>query len=91
MKETRTLTRKAFRNLCIENNWYTDGDNEDYADILSLIDRMTYNGGTIITSFIAMLARNVKAHSIEEDSNTSLELTDICSQIASACVTSFEI
>lgn len=36
--ETRTLTASKLRSLCIKNDWYTCGDNEDYEN---LFDRLT--------------------------------------------------
>ena len=34
MKETRVINYGDLRNLCIQRDWYTFGDNDAYADLL---------------------------------------------------------
>ena len=35
-KEVRLLGAEALRRLCIDNNWYTMGDNDEYAELLRM-------------------------------------------------------
>lgn len=62
-KETRTMCSTALRKLCIRNNWYTAGTNEEYA---ALFDRLTDCCGcleNLTTEKLVEIAADIWEHS----------------------------
>jgi len=81
MKEIRKLAAMDLRVLCIEKNWYTKGNNEEYGYLLfTLTDKES-----ITTEDIVTIAKDIKEHS-----ETDYEITDMCFEIATICFTYFE-
>lgn len=58
--ETRTLLRTDIRTLCIRENWYTHGTNEDYENMMDLA------AGNITTETLVRIAQDIKDHSDTE-------------------------
>jgi hypothetical protein len=81
MKETRKLYRDDLRQLCIRNNWYTCGNNEEYGKLLDTVDQCE----NVTTDVIASLAKNILEHSTTEQ-----EIESICFDIAKICNSFFE-
>lgn len=79
-KETRKIEMNKIRNLCIEKGWFTCGDNDQYAELLS------YGKCENITSdeLVEM------ATLIKEYSNTEYEITSIMFELARICYSFFE-
>ena len=42
-KEFRTISSEDVRNMCIKNNWYTNGSVEDYCTLLNYVDERGSN------------------------------------------------
>lgn len=79
--EKRTLTMENLRNLCVFNNWYTNGSNKEYENLLNNVDNLI----NITTDDIVEIATDILSHSnLELD-----ELTNICFKINEACNTFF--
>ncbi|MDR0947901.1 MAG: hypothetical protein LBM69_00110 [Lachnospiraceae bacterium] len=81
MKETRKLYRDDLRQLCIRNNWYTCGDNEEYGKLLDTADQCE----NVTADVIASLAKNILEHSTTEQ-----EIESICFDIAKICNSFFD-
>lgn len=80
MKEFRQLSKSDLRSLCIRQNWYTCGNNEEYSNMLNKA-----NKGNITTNDIVAIAKDIKEHS-----NTNHDITSICFEIAKICYSLFE-
>lgn len=74
-KEIRKISAASLRNLCIEKNWYTKGDSDDYRHLLLV--RADYKEN-ITTEDIEEIARDIIEHS---DISTE-EFTSVCSEVA---------
>ncbi len=59
-KEIRRITPYSLRNLCIENDWYTCGDNEEYGHLLLDLAGSKEN---ITTDDIVEIASDIVEHS----------------------------
>ena len=81
-KEIRKIEPHALRKLCIKNDWYTNGTNEEYAKLFDMIKK-----DNITTDDIVEIASDIYEHSsnIEFD-----EFTDVMYQIAEISYTFFE-
>ena len=80
-KERRTLDMNDLRQLCIKNNWYTLGTNEQYSKLLDMtrVDNVT-------SEMIAKMAYDIKFKSETEHNAES-----ICFEIARICYSFFEL
>lgn len=58
--EIRKISAGNLRGLCIENNWYTNGENEEYGHLL--ID-LADSKDNITTDDIVEIAQDIKDHS----------------------------
>ena len=56
--EIRTLDASDLRSLCIDENWYTGGTNEEYANLLSMTEKIG-----ITTEDIVEMAADIIEHS----------------------------
>lgn len=81
MKETRKLYSGDLRMLCIRENWYTKGTNEEYAMLLNIPNE----NENIDTETIIDIAEDILAHS-----HTEYDLPSICFGIAEICHSFFE-
>lgn len=59
-KEIRTISACTLRSLCIEENWYTSGTNEEYENLLNMT-----NKDNITTDDIVEMATDIIEHSDE--------------------------
>ena len=80
-KETRHLSGSDLRSLCIKENFYTLGTNEEYFNLLETAEK-TEN---ITTDDLVELATDIKSHS-----ETDAEITSIMFILAKACVSVFD-
>lgn len=72
--ETRTLSMSDLRNLCIKNNWYTNGNNDEYNELLTSVKNKN-----ITTNDIIDIANDIINHS---DLNFTIEtLENVCFEI----------
>lgn len=84
--ETRTLSATALRSLCIKNDWYTCGDNEEYT---ALFDRLYDQDGcpVILTAQkLSEIAADIMAHSEIED----YTITSVMYELNKACTVTFD-
>jgi hypothetical protein len=82
IKETRKLYRDDIRHLCVKQNWYTCGDNDDYSSILNYVDCLE----NVTAWEIGIIATDIKEHS-----ETEYLVESICFEIARICRSHFEI
>ena len=80
-KETRHLSGSDLRSLCVKENLYTLGTNEEYFNLLETSEK-TEN---ITTDDLVELATDIKSHS-----ETDAEITSIMFILAKACVSVFD-
>jgi len=59
-KEIRRISASALRSLCIENDWYTHGDNDEYGHLLLDLAQHKEN---ITTDDIVEIASDIIEHS----------------------------
>ena len=86
--EKRTMSTEDLRKLCIERNWYTCGNNEEYCALFEYV--RTHD---MTTENIVLVADNIKSHSDTEQEIESIasDLTRICNSFfyaptGSACI-----
>lgn len=74
-KVIRKLTMQALRQLCIDRDWYTDGDNEEYSNMLFMTKKED-----ITSDVIVEIATDI----IEHSSNLTLDdFMEVCDLILS--------
>ncbi len=83
-KETRRIFACDLRQLCIEKDWYTAGDNDDYGHLL--LD-LAEHKGNLTTADIIEIAEDIIEHS-EMDSDCTIE--DVAFEVARIANVSFE-
>lgn len=82
VNETRTVSADDLRQLCIRQNWYTKGTNEDYGKLLD----MAHDTVNVTAYHIADMAEDIKEHS-----DTEYKVSEICFEIARICYSHFEL
>ena len=77
------------RNLCIEKNWFTRGDNEEYRYLFEmLVDN--YHAAEMTTDRLYEIATSIFNHSAEDDCTDGyLSIPDIMYDLAKICSTVF--
>lgn len=60
-KEFRTWSTESVREACVNNNFYTRGNNEEYSHMLSWVERLYPN-----TENIQYIAENILEHSEDQ-------------------------
>lgn len=76
-KEVRKMLGYDLRSLCIEKNWYTSGNNEEYSRLLNRAD----SAENITTDDIVEIAADIIEHSdmsVDEFEHVCYELFEIC-------------
>ena len=77
----RLLSMEKLRGLCIQRDWYTNGDNEEYSHMLNMTKR-----GSLTSDDIVEIALDIVSHSdLEAD-----DLVSVCDAILS-CTVSFMV
>ena len=79
--ETRILHASDLRTLCIRENWYTHGDNDEYYTLMCKTFRPN-----LTTEVIADIAQDIKDHS-----ETDLEIPEIMYAVAEISNTTFAV
>lgn len=85
--ETRTMSASKLRALCIKNDWYTCGDNEEYS---RLFDRLTDCCGfpeNLTTEKLVEIATDIWEHS----DITDYTIETVLFELARACYTYFDV
>ena len=66
---TRTLSKESVRQVCVNHQYYTRGDNRAYMEMFSMLDYTTKTSGSNITSGrLYDIAEDIKDHSDTDDS-----------------------
>ena len=81
MKETRVISYENLRNLCIKNDFYTNGDCEEYDNLFRKLDVET-----LTTKHIFNIAADIKYHS-----ETDYDIESIMYMLAEISHTYFEL
>lgn len=79
-KEVRTISADRLRKLCIDHDWYTRGDNEEYRHLL--LD-MAGDKENITTDDIVEIASDIIKHSKLED---GYQFEDVAFAVANVAV-----
>lgn len=79
-KEIRIISAESLRTVCIKYNWFTKGNNEQYAKFLKLADVPN-----VTTKRIAKMAEMVKQYS-----NTDMDIECIMFYLNREMGTTFE-
>ncbi len=66
-KEIRKISASSLRQLCVENDWYTCGDNDEYRHLLF---DLAGNKENLSTSDIIEIAADIMEHSDLDDDCT---------------------
>ena len=78
-QEIRRISAPRLRALCIEKNWYTRGDNDEYRHLF--LD-LAANKETLTTGDIIAIAEDIAAHSALDEGMTvesiALEVNKAC-------------
>lgn len=82
-KEVRKISACALRQLCINNNWYTAGDNDEYEHLLF---DLAANKENLSTADIIEIAADIMEHSNLSD---DWALEDIAFEVARIATTHF--
>lgn len=85
-KEIRTLTAYNLRELCIRQNWYTCGDNDEYEHLLY---DLAANKPNLTTEDIIEIAEDIVAHSDPRDLRECYDIGGIAWEVNRACNVSF--
>lgn len=59
MKVLYVISCETVRTVCIDNDFYNSGSNEEYENMFSMV---TKNGGTMSVEEVAEIAENIVAH-----------------------------
>ena len=67
IKETRKLSMSELRMVCVENRYYTRGNNYDYDNLLGMVEDENYETKELTSDLVLALALDIAEHSeIEE-------------------------
>ena len=82
VRETSRMCSDDLYRLCVDNEWYTRGTNQEYTRMLEFARYLT----NITAEDIVSIAADIKHHS---DTERSIE--SICHSVAQRCFSIFEI
>lgn len=83
--ETRRISMSDLRNLCIKENWYTEGTNKEYGKLLATAE----HAENLTTELVIELAEDIMQHSeVDKDIDN---LQNICYLILRAAHTFISI
>lgn len=85
-RETRVMSADSLRELCINEDWYTCGTNEEYTKLLTSVSK----NNNIDTDDLVEIAQNIVDHSNNIDLSVDGEFTNIMFKLARICNTFFE-
>ena len=83
-KEIRKITASSLRALCVRQDWYTSGDNDEYGHLLY---DLTQNKENLSTADIIEIAADIMAHSDLDDDCT---IENVAFEVASIANVFFE-
>ena len=68
MKEFRYISQMKVRQICIEYDWFTCGDNDSYSDLFEFIGNLTRKGKHVSVEMLRIIAEMIKENSETEES-----------------------
>lgn len=88
--ETRKMTASSLRNLCIEKDWYSRGDNAEYSVLLTNAEECE-----MTTTQLAIMAEDIIEHSNPKrfedcEANGIKPIEYVMFELASICFTTFK-
>lgn len=86
VKEVRTMTAEELRSLCICNNWYTWGTNEEYANLLSMVGN-PWEPVNLTTEKLHAIAADILDHS---EGREGEDITCVMFELAEAATVCFD-
>lgn len=86
MKEIRWISGTKVRQVCINYEWFTCGDVEEYAELFECIYDISNSARNVTTDILEVIARNIKKY-IDTDYNIA-EIMFVLN--ADCCTTFFE-
>lgn len=76
-KLVRRLTKASLRSICVEREWYTNGDNEEYSNMLAMTMKEDITSDDIV---------EIATDIIEHSDNLSLDdFIYVCDEILLKC------
>lgn len=88
--ETRTMSAYELRRLCIKNNWYTHGTNEEYMQLFAKLRDENHMAVEMTTEKLVELAEDIYRHSDANDCiDGFLEIPFILYDLVKICDTTF--
>ena len=84
--ETRILDSSKLRAVCIQQDWYTRGTNEEYSNLFSKLHDEDGCPENMTTEKLAEIAADIMAHSEISD----YTITSVMFVLARACNTYFD-
>lgn len=91
--EKRIINSSDIRTLCIEHNWFTEGTNEEYAELLDYGNGWKYEGGyrNITTDDLVEMATLIAEYSeLDWDDGNGDPIPMIMFELAKICTSCFE-
>lgn len=87
-KEYRTMDASTLRRVCIANNWYTNGTNEEYGNLFSRLRNCYGYAENLTTEKLVEIANDIWEHS-EMPSDCTLET--VLFELNRNCCTTFDV
>ena len=84
MKEFRRISGTKVRQACIDHDWFTCGDINEYDSLLEYVYGISYEGRNIDTDRLEFIANKIKKYS-----NTDYEVSQIMFVLNAECCTTF--
>ena len=87
-KEYRTMDASTLRRVCIANNWYTNGTNEEYGNLFDRLRNCYGYAENLTTEKLVEIANDIWEHS-EMPSDYTLET--VLFELNRNCCTTFDV
>ena len=84
MKEIRRISATKVRQACINYEWFTCGDVEEYAELFECIFDISNYDRNVNTDILEVIARNIKKYS-----DTDYNISEIMFVLNAECCTTF--
>ena len=86
--ETRQISSYDLRGICIRENWFTAGDNEEYAELLNTADALENVTTDDLVELASMICEHTAGASVQDDEFFCNVLFILAND---ACQSSFDI
>lgn len=85
--ETRTMSPSKLRSICIKNQWFTRGTNEEYSRLFDRLEDCCGCPENLTTEKLVEIAEDIWEHSDIND----YTIETVLFELASACHTYFDV